>query len=354
MEDTLNKTYTMQLYYDNPDSPWVAGFGRLYLPWAVSLDTIDGGYFGRKLNGHLTTGIFGGSTPDLTSWDYAPDHRIAGSFVNFTGGRYDSFHFSSTSGLALSTLDWKLDRPYLFFENEASFRKAISVYHSLIADDPHGVTTKGIRPGAGISRSYLTIHLQPSNRLFFDIYHNYFRDVPTAATTIVGTGLVDKLLFQGVNVGVHVEPIRNIMLYATLGQSEKTGDEHETWNQMYGLTWSEILYTGIRADFHYSKFNSNFGRGDYRLLSLSRQLTNHAFWNFQLGSQDLISHFTANGQSRFAALSMDLNLGKHSYLQSGYTFVTGAAMNYRQWYSSLGFRFDHGKPDAGEAHLMPK
>jgi len=44
----------------------------------------------------------------------------------------------------------------------------------------------------------------------------------------------------------------------------------------------------------------------------------------------------------------------HSYLQSGYTFVNGAAMNYRQWYSSLGFRFDHGKPDAGEAHLMPK
>ena len=354
IEDTLNKTYTMQLYYDNPDSPWVAGFGRLYLPWAVSLDTIDGGYFGRKLNEHVTTGIFGGSTPDITSWDYAPDHRIAGSFVNFTGGSYDSFHFSSTSGLALSTLGWRLDRPYLFFENETSFKNSISVYHSLIADDPRGVTTNGIRPGKGISRSYLTIHIQPSRRLYFDIYHNYFRDVPTAATTIVGTGLVDKLLFQGVNVGVHVEPIRHIMLYTTLGQSEKTGDEHETWNQMYGLTWSEILHTGMRADFHYSKFDSNFGRGEYRLFSLSRQLTNHAFWNFQLGSQDLVSPFTANGQSRFAALSMDVNLGKHSYLQSGYTFVDGAAMNYHQWYTSLGFRFDHGKPDTSEPRLMPK
>ena len=354
IEDTLNKTYTMQLYYDNPDSSWVAGFGRLYLPWAVSLDTIDGGYFGRKLNRHVTTGIFVGSTPDTTSWDYAPDHRIAGSFVNYTGGSFDSFHISSTSGLALSTLDWKLDRPYLFFENEASYKNAISVYHSLIVDDPRGVTTNGIRPGAGISHSYLTIHLQPSQRLYFDIYHNYFRDVPTAATTIVGTGLVDKLLFQGVNLGVHVEPIRHVMLYTTIGGSEKTGDEHETLNQMYGATWSEILHSGMRADFHYSKFDSNFGRGTYRLLSLSRQLTNHAFWNFQLGSQDLISPFTANGQSRFAALSMDLNLGKHSYLQSGYTLVNGAAMNYRQWYTSLGFRFDHGQPEPGEPHLMPK
>ncbi|HTT22234.1 MAG TPA: AMIN domain-containing protein [Candidatus Sulfotelmatobacter sp.] len=354
LEDTLNKTYTMQLHYDNPDSPWVAGFGRLYLPWAVSLDTIDGGYFGRKLSGHVTTGIFAGSTPDITSWDYAPDHRIAGSFVNFTGGSFDSLHISSTTGLALSTLGWKLDRPYLFFENEASYKSAISVYHSLIADNPRGVTTNGIRPGKGISRSYLTIHLQPSHRLYFDIYHNYFRDVPTAATTIVGTGLVDKLLFQGLNIGVHGEPIRHVVLYTTLGESEKTGDEHETLNQMYGITWSEILHTGMRADFHHSKFDSNFGRGDYRLLSLSRQLTNHAFWNLQLGSQDLISPFTANGQSKFAAFSMDVNLGKRSYFQSGYTFVNGTAMNYHQWYSSLGFRFDHGKPEAGETHLIPK
>jgi len=165
---------------------------------------------------------------------------------------------------------------------------------------------------------------------------------------------VDKLLFQGLNAGVHVEPIRHVMLYTTLGGSEKTGDEHESLNQMYGITWSEILHTGMRADFHYSKFDSNFGRGEYCLLSFSRQLSNRAFWNLQLGSQDLNSALTANGRSRFAALSVDLNLGKHSYLQSGYTFVNGAAMNYRQWYSSLGFRFDHGKPEPGEPHMMPK
>jgi hypothetical protein len=74
----------------------------------------------------------------------------------------------------------------------------------------------------------------------------------------------------------------------------------------------------------------------------------------QLGSQDLVSPFTGNGNSRFAALSMDLNLGKHSFFQSGYTFVNGSALNYHQWYSSLGFRFDHGRPVAGEPRLMPK
>ena len=64
LQDYLDRTYTIQLYYDNPNSKWVAGFGRLYLPWAVSLDTIDGGYVGRKLAKGIIAGVFFGSTPD--------------------------------------------------------------------------------------------------------------------------------------------------------------------------------------------------------------------------------------------------------------------------------------------------
>ncbi len=48
LTDLINRTYHLSLTYDNPDSRLVAGVGRLYLPWASSLDTIDGGYFGRK------------------------------------------------------------------------------------------------------------------------------------------------------------------------------------------------------------------------------------------------------------------------------------------------------------------
>src|SRR5437899_11906572 len=84
--DTLNKTYTMQLYYDNPDSKWVAGFGRLFLPWANSLDVIDGGYFGRKVARGVIVGAFAGSTPDLTSFRYSPNQRMAVSFVKLEEG----------------------------------------------------------------------------------------------------------------------------------------------------------------------------------------------------------------------------------------------------------------------------
>lgn len=351
IEESLNKTYTMQLYYDNPKSRWVAGIGRLYLPWAVSLDTIDGGYLGYKWGLGMTTGIFAGSTPDINSWHFRPNQRIGGSFVNFQGGSYDHFHISSTTGVGINTVGWKTDRPFAFFETEASYKKAFSINHSLIADTLRGVSTNGFRTPPGISHSYFTAHYTPSPFVSFDLYHNYFRDVPTATTTILGTGLVDQLLFQGLSGGVHLKPIRNISLYTTAGASQKTGDFHRSLNLMYGGSWSEIARSGIRADFHYSKFDSNFGTGNYKVFSLSRQVTNHAFWNVQVGKQQLLSYFTTNHNSIYVDESLDINVGLRSYLQSGYTYVNGATLNYRQMYFSWGFRFDRGRnrPDFVES-----
>ena len=340
MQDYLDRTYTIQLFYNNPNSSWVAGVGRLYLPWAVSLDTIDGGYVGRKLAHSVTAGVFFGSTPDPTSWHYRPDQQIGGSFVNFEGGNYDDFHYTSTAGIALSFVKWQLDRPYLFLENALSYRKYISVYHSFIVDSPQGVSTDGITPGTGISRSYLTVLVQPEKWISFEVFHNYFRDVPTAATALIGTGLVDKLLYQGVNVAVRVQPVRNFAVYSTIGQSDKTGDVNRSLNQMYGVTWNEIGHTGVRADVHYSKFDSSFARGDYRVFSLSRPLSKRMTWSAQAGSQTLDSAFTVNQHSVFVDTSFDTNLGGRTFLQSGYTIERGAQLNYEQWHLSLGYRFD--------------
>jgi hypothetical protein len=345
MQDYLDRTYIMQMYYDNADSSWVAGFGRLYLPWATGLDTIDGGYVGRKVAKGVTAGVFLGSTPDITSWHYSPHQQIAGSFVNFEGGNYDSFQYSSTTGVGLNMLKWMIDRPFLFFENELSYKRSISVYHTMIADAPRGVTTDHVRPGNGISRSYLTIHYQPYRRISFDLYHNYLRDIPTTPTQMISTGLVDKLLYQGVSVGVRVEPIRHIQLYSTFGHADKSGDKRTTLNQMYGVTWTEIGHTGIRADLHYSKFASPYAQGDYKILTLSRNLGDRIQWSTQFGAQNLISSWTANtGNSLFFDTSFDTNLTRHTFFQSGYTISRGSQLNYDQWYMSLGYRFDSIRP----------
>ena len=60
LQDLINRTYLMAMTYVNPGSRWTAGVGRLYLPWASSLETIDGTYVGRQVATSSFLGVFAG------------------------------------------------------------------------------------------------------------------------------------------------------------------------------------------------------------------------------------------------------------------------------------------------------
>ena len=343
LQDLINRTYHLSMTYDNPNSPWVAGFGRLYLPWAPSLDTIDGGYFGRRLSPGVTAGIFAGSTPDPTSWNYNLDRRIAGTFINFQGGDFDAFHYTSTTGFGVSTLKWKIDRPFLFLENTVSYKRYLSIYHSLQADSPAGNPAVPA-PGPGLSRSFLTLRIQPHPRLEIDFNHNYFRDVPTFDPQLIGTGLLDKYLFQGFSAGARVEVVKQIFVYGTLGQSNRSGDTKSSLNQMYGITFGHLPWMGLRADAHYSRFNSSFGSGSYRAFSLSRNFTDDIRLEVLAGDQTFSSTLTTDNRSRFVNSNVDFAIGEHYFTQAGFTINRGQ-LSYDQWMFTLGYRFDtKGKP----------
>jgi hypothetical protein len=339
LQDLLNRTYHMALTYQNPGSRWVAGVGRMYLPWATSLNTIDGGYFGRRIKKTVTAGVFAGSSPDPTSWNYNPDLRLGGMFVNFEGGDFEKTHYMSTSGIGVDLLKWKMQRPFVFFENSISYKRFFSIYHSLQADRPAGnpaVTS----PGAGISQSFLTARLAPISRIEFSVNHTYFRDIPTYDPTLVGTGLLDKYLFQGVSAGVRVEVVKPISLYTTMGESNRSGDAKRSLNQLYGITIAKVPWLGLSADVHYSKFNSSFGGGTYRAVSITRNFGDGFHINVLGGDQSITSALAGNQGARFLTTSVDTSLGAKFFLQGGLTFYRGQLQNYNQWFTTFGYRFD--------------
>ena len=341
MQDLINRTYTLTLSYASPNSNWVAGVGRLYLPWASSLDTLDGGYVGRKLAKGVTAGIFAGSTPDPTSWNYNPDRREGGTFIAFERGSYDSFRFTTTVGAALTAIQWKLDAPFVFMENGIFYKRYLSIYNAVQADYPQGVSTPGYKPGLGLSRDIVTVRLQPHKRIELDGNYNYFRNAPTFALQLIPTGLVDALLFQGLSGGARVEIVRNVFVYTNLGRSHESGDTSSSWNQLYGATWNSVLHTAFRLDGRYAKFDSSFGKGTYRALSVSHNLGDRFMGQLQVGNQSMSSAFTVNGSDWFVNSIVDANLASHYFLEGGYTLQRGGTLNYDQWFVSMGYRFDN-------------
>jgi len=312
----------------------------LYLPWASSLEAIDGGYVDRQMTPTVNVGLFAGSTPDPAAWNYNPKRKIGGLFVNAHGGSYDNLWVTSTTGFGINLLGWGLDRPFLFTENDLSFKRKFSLYHSMQIDRP---TANPSMPtvGVGIGQSLLSLRAQVNPRVSLDLNHTYFRDVPTYDPALVGTGLLDKYLYQGVNLGTRVNLPYHLAVYASLGRSSNSSDAKGSLNTMFGVTMSNIWKTGLQADVRYAKFDSAFASGNYRTLSISRDLNERLRMNCQGGQQSFLSSLSKNTGSYFVNCLADANLGSRYFFESGFTTQRGGQQNYNQWTATFGYRFDN-------------
>ena len=322
LTDLLNRTYQIGLFYQSPYSPVTIGVGRLFLPWAPSLSTIDGGYLGRKITRLATVGFFAGSTPDPSSWSYNPNQHIAGTFVNFEAGDFEHTRFYSTAGVAVTSIQWKVARQFAFFENNLSWKRYMTLYSSLQADEartsplPNG----GSNP-TGISQSYSSLHFQPFHHLGFGVNHNYFRSLPTYDPRLLGTGLLDQYLFQGFSGDVRVELVKHISVYASLGRSKATSDKKNSLNQAFGITLPNLLKTGLLA------------------VSLSKNLTDSFRLQLLGGHQTFDSSFTNNNHSNFVNAVADWNVGPRYFVEGNFGWYRGTNMNYQQWSTVFGYRF---------------
>jgi len=338
LTDLVNRTYHLGLFYQNPDSVITLGIGRLYLPYAPSLSTIDGGYIGEKITQRLTAGLFGGSTPDPTSWSYSPGQRIAGTFINYEKGDFEHRRLSSTFGLAATSIYWHIAREFAFLENTASLSHSFSVYNSLQADTGRTVPG-GASYSTGITQSFTTVRYQPITLVTFNLNHNYLRNLPTFDPLLISTGLLDQYLFQGLSGGVRLEFPYRIALSTDIGRSKSSTDTASSWNQMYGINFGEIRNTGLQLDLRYTKFNSSFGQGTYEFVSLSKNLAERLRVQVQGGMQHLNSSLSANSNSRFVTGTVDWTIGPRYFFEGLYSRNTGTSMSYRQMNLTFGYRF---------------
>ena len=336
--DLINRTYTIGMFYNSPKSRFILGFGRVLIPWVTSLSTIDGGYAGYKVTRHMTAGVFAGTTPDPTQWNYDPNRQMLGVFTSFEEGTYEKVRWTGTVGAAITRVHWRPERQFLFVENSLFAGSKFSVLHSMEADEKNPRYMNG-ETGTMLSRSFLTARYQPSSRISFDMNQNYFRGLPTFDTSLIGTGLLDKYLFQGFSGGLRVQPIDRLILSGNWGRSKRDGDSKSSLNQMYSAAWTKLPWIGVRADARYTKFSSSFGNGSYESVSLTKQIRDSLRLELQVGQQDFAGPLTRQNRSRFVNGQADWSLSEHYFLMGGWLSYRGEVQNYDQIFFTLGYRF---------------
>jgi len=186
------------------------------------------------------------------------------------------------------------------------------------------------------------MRLQPFRRLSFDLSENYFRNIPTFDERLLSTGLLDKYLFQGLSGGFRLQLPYKLGLYSTVGRSSRSGDAKSSWDYLVGVTAGNILHSGARVDLRYSRFDSSFGHGTYKSLTLGRDIGDSLQFDIQIGQQDVLSAWTTQqNRSRFVNGNLNWLFGSRYYLGVGMTVYRGLSENYRQSFVTLGYRFDN-------------
>jgi len=340
LTDLINRTYHLGFTYQNPYSPNTYGVGRLYLPWAPSLSTIDGGYMGHRVGRIATVGAFAGSTPDPSSWSYNPNQQIGGTFVSVEDGDFDHLHYLSTAGVAVTTIDWRVSRQFAFFENNLNWKRYIAFYNSMQFDTARTSPYEGGGSNpAGLTQTYNSLHFQPVKLVTFGVNYNYFRNLPTFDPLLIGTGLLDNYLFQGFSGDVRLDLPKHISVYTSLGRSKANTDSKNSLNESYGVTFSNLGGTGLFLDLHYTQFDSSFGSGQYESVSVSRNLTERLRLQVLAGTQKFDSPLTNNSSSKFVNGTVDWSIGQRYFVEGLLGYYNGTTLNYTQWSTVFGYRF---------------
>jgi hypothetical protein len=72
--------------------------------------------------------------------------------------------------------------------------------------------------------------------------------------------------------------------------------------------------------------------------------------NLQSGRYAYTSSQAANSNSNFVNMIFDSNLGARLFVESMFTVQRGGTLNYNQWTTTLGLRFNNRAASTREAH----
>jgi hypothetical protein len=107
---------------------------------------------------------------------------------------------------------------------------------------------------------------------------------------------------------------------------------------MYGITAARVPGVRVRLDARYSTFQSAVAGGEYRSLSILKEIDDRIRIEVQ-GGEQRSSGLVNPSRSRFVITTMDWFVGRHVVVGFTGSRYRGGLQNYDQGLAQLGYRF---------------
>jgi len=332
-----NRLYELSLVYENEESPWYAGFGRLIPVKVSNAGYLDGLLWEYDVTKRLIVGGFAGAEPDYATSRIQTDQRKAGLYAYYQAGDYQTRYVSGTVALVGRYTGSQISSETVYQQADASWGGKWWLSQSAELQINRGWRQKVTGKSLELGNFQSMIRYSPVAWWDISVGYDNFTATRTFDTKDTPDSLFDAHIRQGAHLGVNFNLLSNCRLYADGSLRSEEGGYAKSGS--FGAGCYNVLKSGVGVSASVNMFSNQYSQGWQPYVTVSRIFFDDLSVNLQGG---LSSHSIAGGNSmsdNWGRISGDYNLPWNSYIGGAFEVYRGNELKTNRMSVEMGVRF---------------
>jgi hypothetical protein len=338
-QPALHRVYEIALEYNSSASPVELAVGRTLRYELRGVGYLDGLVLGYHVNEILKAGVFAGAQPDLYRYEFRPDQKKLGGFVQMKTalGKSAEINFGAT-GIG-QYIRQQVSREYLAAQVDFNVARQFYLTHYLEIDFNRYWRRRMSGHAFDLSNAYFNAVYYPRPSISFGASYDARRLVRTWETHSIVDSLFDQALRQGWRVSVAFQPTALVRIALDGGLQKQKGMPNG-YSANVSANVANLWRSGIGINARLSYFSSRLSIGYYPGLDLSRSFFGVIYATLGGGAYIYRMGNGAPAQSNpWERLRLDANLTRRFFMSSTVENFHGDTMKFVRGFVDLGWRF---------------
>jgi len=267
------RVYEISFEYLNPSSPYHYAVGRIFSSTINGIGNFDGALMSYKTSPEWEIGSFGGKEPNYETSKPDMANSKLGVYAHYQKESSGSQRFNSTIAFSGQYVNNKIDREYVYVQNDISFSSFFYVY----MNSEIGINRSDLARNKSLlslSNLYVMTRYKPISALTLSISYderiNVFL-IQTYHKSNIPDSLFDDALRRGFRGDVNWRMTRQLNLFVSSSIRTRAGDPNKTYLSSAGLYYYNVLQTRFSLNGNYFYSSGRYTKANSVSAGISRQ-----------------------------------------------------------------------------------
>lgn len=335
----FHRVYEIALEYGSPASPVELAIGRTLRYELRGAGYLDGVVLGYRVNEIWKAGVFAGAQPDLYRYEFRPDQKKLGGFMQMKTalGKSAEIAFGAT-GIG-QYIRQQVSREYLAAQIDFNAARQLYLTQYFEVDFNRKWRRRMSASALDLSNAYFNATYYPRSTISFGASYDARRLVRTWETHSIVDSLFDQALRQGGRASITFQPTALVRIALDGGLQKQKGMPNG-YSANISANVSNLGRSGVGLNARLSYFSSGLSAGYYPGLDLSRSFFGVIYATLGGGAYIYRMGNGAPAQSNpWERMRLDVNLTRRFFLSSTVENFHGDTMKFVRGFIDLGWRF---------------